>query len=69
MVVEAIKGLVPFDRRHPSKGLGWIADSLCWAFDYDDYYPILHLLRELMPTTPAEIVDEFPPMDRSIPYE
>lgn len=68
-VVDALKSLIPYERRHEKNGLGWMADAICWAFDYDDYYPVLQLLRDLMPTTPAEIVEEFPPMDRSIPYE
>ena len=68
-VVEAIKALVPYERRHPKDGLGWMALEKCWAFSYDDYHDIFKILDQLMPKAAAEVVDEMPEVDRSKPLE
>jgi len=68
-VVDALKDLIPYEDRHPTQGLGWMADLLCWAFSYDDYADVMSLLQQLLPTVPAEEVAEMPPFDRTKPYE
>jgi len=68
-VVDALKALIPYENRLPKDGLGWIADSLAWAFSYDDYADVLDVLQQLLPHVPAREVDEFPPFDRSKSYE
>jgi hypothetical protein len=69
IVTDAIKALIPYERRHPSQGLGWMSDMQAWAFDYDDYADLMDLLQQLLPKIAAEEVAEFPTLDRSKPYE
>lgn len=68
-VVDALKDLIPYEDRHPDQGLGWMSDLMAWAFSYDDYADVMSVLQQLLPTIPAEEVDQFPPFDRSKPYE
>lgn len=68
-VTDAIKALIPYTRRHPDQGLGWMADQQAWAFSYDDYDRLMTLLQQLLPNIAAEEVDEFPRLDRGKPYK
>lgn len=68
MVTDAIKAAIPYERRHPNQGLGWMSDMQAWAFDYDDYAEVMNILQQLLPKIAAEEVDEFPTLDRSKPF-
>lgn len=68
-VTDAMKSLIPYERRHPDQGLGWLAEAKGWALNYDDYADLLDLLDQLLPGVPVDILDELPPVDRTKPYE
>lgn len=68
-VVDALKSLVPYERRMPKDGLGWVPEHQCWAFSHDDYYDVMDLLQQIVPKLAAEEVAELPPVDRSKSYE
>ena len=68
-IIDALKSLIPYERRLPKDGLGWHVEAQCWALSYDDYYDVLDLLHQLLPNVAAEEVDEMPLLERGKPYE
>ena len=58
-------------------GWGWYVDEQHWASggwphgtnNMGELMAVLDLLQQLLPHVPAREVDEFPPFDRSKPYD
>lgn len=68
-IVDVLKATVPYERRLPKDGLGWVMESQCWALGYEDYDDVMAMLQQMVPRLAAEVVDELPPVDRSKSYE